>query len=471
MEDDKLLPILSQELLKILNDEEYYDVAIEVGNDPYVKVFRAHMVILHYRSPYLRRILSTNKKKNDGTLTHIKLSNISPEIFQIILRYIYGGKLSLNEYDNSDIIKVLVAANELSLQEFVTYLQFFLIKNKTSWMEKNFNFVYQTSFENNSLSELQNYCIDLISKEPDKIFKSPDFSSIPEKLLISIIQNDNPQTSEVQIWEHVLKWGFAQNPELPSEITNFSKDDFNTLKNTLQQCIPFIKFYNLTSKEFVDKVFPYREILPGELCADLLKTYLTLSNPDSKPTNKQKPHITNEIKLRAVDSKIITSQHAELISKWIDRLNIIDKLIISSYEFKLLFRASRDGHSRDKFHEICDNHTRTVTIVKVKSSSEILGGYNSTEWKSDASFGATRDSFIFSFINDRIDNHILSRVTNANKAILNNPYVGPSFDIDLRIWNFFFGNSCTKSSYEKPIRKTTSSFDVEECEIFQFVRD
>ena len=32
------------------------------------------MVILNYRSPYLRRILSTNKKKKDeGTLAHIKL--------------------------------------------------------------------------------------------------------------------------------------------------------------------------------------------------------------------------------------------------------------------------------------------------------------------------------------------------------------------------------------------------------------
>ena len=83
---DKLLFKLSQNLLEILNDEEYYDITIEVGNDPYVKIFRAHMVILSYRSPYLRRILSTNKKKNDGTLTHIKLPNVSPEIFQIILR-------------------------------------------------------------------------------------------------------------------------------------------------------------------------------------------------------------------------------------------------------------------------------------------------------------------------------------------------------------------------------------------------
>ncbi|POG73441.1 hypothetical protein GLOIN_2v1112457 [Rhizophagus irregularis DAOM 181602=DAOM 197198] len=86
MDDNRFLPKLSQNLLKILDDNEYYDITIEVGNDPYVKIFRAHMVILNYRSTYLQRILSTNKKKNDGTLVHIKLPNISPEIFQIILR-------------------------------------------------------------------------------------------------------------------------------------------------------------------------------------------------------------------------------------------------------------------------------------------------------------------------------------------------------------------------------------------------
>jgi hypothetical protein len=86
MDDNNLLPKLSQNLLEILNDEEYYDITIEVGSDPYVKVFRAHMVILYYRSPYLKRILSTNKKKNDEILSHIKLPEILPEIFQIILR-------------------------------------------------------------------------------------------------------------------------------------------------------------------------------------------------------------------------------------------------------------------------------------------------------------------------------------------------------------------------------------------------
>ena len=84
MDDNKFLPKLLQNLLEILEDDEYYDVKIEVGKDPYVKVFRAHVVILYYRSPYLRRVLST--RNNDGNLAHIKLPNILPEIFQIILR-------------------------------------------------------------------------------------------------------------------------------------------------------------------------------------------------------------------------------------------------------------------------------------------------------------------------------------------------------------------------------------------------
>ncbi len=73
MVDNKFLAKLSQNLLEILEDDEYYDITIEVGNDPYVKTFHAHMVILNYRSPYLRRILSTNKKNNDGTLAYIKI--------------------------------------------------------------------------------------------------------------------------------------------------------------------------------------------------------------------------------------------------------------------------------------------------------------------------------------------------------------------------------------------------------------
>ncbi|EXX54641.1 uncharacterized protein OCT59_001222 [Rhizophagus irregularis] len=471
MNDNTFLPKLSQNLLEILEDNEFYDVTIEVGNDPYVKIFRAHIVVLYYRSPYLRRILSTNKKQNDEILVHIKLPNISPEIFQIILRYIYGGKLSLKEYDTSDIIKIMVAAIELNLQELITHLQSFLIENKKDWIEQNFNLIYQTSYGNNSFSRLQNFCTELMSKEPEKIFNSIDFISLSENCLISLIQHDNFQMDVIKVWEHILKWGIARNPELTSDPSSYSKDDFNILKNILEQIIPFIKFYNLTSGEFLDKVYPYKKIIPKELRENLVKYFLNPNNQSVKKFNNPK----------SIDSRIITIQHAELISKWIDRLEITDK-IKNSYEFKLILRGSRDGFSPSKFHETCDNRSHTILIIKVKDSNEILGGYNPIMWTSDITWGATKDSFIFSFKNKNdIENYILSRVKVEKCAIINGYNCGPSFAAGLIIGimngddihnnNIHNRGYCRKNIiYEKPIRETVDDFALEECEIFQITK-
>ena len=82
----QFLSKLIQNYNELLEDDEYYDITIEVGEEPNVKIFRAHMNILCYRFPYLRRTLDSIKKNNDGILAHIKLPNISPEIFQIILK-------------------------------------------------------------------------------------------------------------------------------------------------------------------------------------------------------------------------------------------------------------------------------------------------------------------------------------------------------------------------------------------------
>jgi hypothetical protein len=88
MDNNKLLRKLSQDLFGILDDGEFCDIIVEVGNkDSYIEIFHAHIAILYHRSSYLRRILLTNKKENDdGTLVQIKLPNILPDIFQAILR-------------------------------------------------------------------------------------------------------------------------------------------------------------------------------------------------------------------------------------------------------------------------------------------------------------------------------------------------------------------------------------------------
>ena len=113
------------------------------------------------------------------------------------------GKLSLKGHGASDMIKVLISSNELNLKELIPYLESFLIKNKGNWIEQNFDLIYQTCFENDSFLRLQKYCIDLISKEPNKIFNSPNFNF--RKVFGTLIQNINLQMIEIQVWEHVIK--------------------------------------------------------------------------------------------------------------------------------------------------------------------------------------------------------------------------------------------------------------------------
>ncbi|EXX60981.1 uncharacterized protein OCT59_029410 [Rhizophagus irregularis] len=473
---------LSQNYIEILDDDEYYDVTIEVGEDPNVKIFRSHMIILCHRSPFLRRALASKKKDDNNNLIHIKLSNISPEIFQIILKYLYGGIFSLNEHDILNIFKILIAADELLLQELVNYLQTYFIENKIEWLEQNFELVHRTTFKSNNLPEIQQFCIDFMAKSPEKIFKSLDFTSLPEKFLISLIKRDDLQMKEIEVWEHVLKWGLAKNQTLIPDPDTWTDENFKVMENALQNCLPLIRFYSLSSKEFLHKVRPYRKLFKQQPYENLLNSYM---DPDIEPSDNN-ISLPRSIKIDGViDTTIVNLNIISIISRWIDRVDFNSKFsylreLYLPYKFVLLLRGSRDGFNPKKFHELCDNKSNTVTFIKVKGTGEILGGYNPSIWKSSGGLAQSLESFIFSFKDkDEFKDPILSRVKNMDNALYFDSYYGPSFGYsDLKLSYYGWGddvepfndNQCIQNHYEKMIRDTREKFHVEDYELFQIKR-
>ncbi|CAB4412287.1 unnamed protein product [Rhizophagus irregularis] len=466
----KFLSKLSQNYIELLADDEYYDVTIEIGEGPNVKILRAHMNILCCRSPYLRRILASNKKNKDNVLAHIKLPNILPEVFQIILKYIYGGIISLNEQDNSEIFNVLLAADELLIQELVDYLQNYLIENKSKWMEQHFELVHRTSFQSNSLLALQQFCTDFMAKSPGKIFKSLDFTSLSEKSLIQLIKRDDLQMKEIEVWEHVLKWGIAQNPTINPDPTTWSDDELKTMENTLQHCLPFIRFFSLSSKDFLQRIRPYKKLLKHQLYEDLLNSHL---DPNSKPTDDIL--LPRNLKIDGIiDSSIINNLSIiSTISRRIDKMDVSNNFahLKEPYKFQLILRGSRDGFTSKKFHELCDGIPNTVTFIKVKGTEEILGGYNPLTWESSINtWGQTKDSFIFSFKNNNAKDAIISNIENTNCAIYHGNGYGPHFGNDINIfsnggdYDYIYYRKCY---YEKEIRATESHFSIEDYEVFK----
>ncbi|RGB40690.1 hypothetical protein C1646_380747 [Rhizophagus diaphanus] len=278
---------------------------------------------------------------------------------------------------------------------------------------------------------------------------------------------------EIEIWDHVLKWGLEKNPTLLPDPTTWSDDDFKMMENTLQHCLPLIRFFSLSSEDFFQKVRPYKKLLKCQLYEELLESYL---NPNSEPNdNILLPRFRNIDGI--IDSKIVNLNIASLISRWIDKIDIKSKYsyareLYLPYKFKLLLRGSRDGFTPKKFHELCDDKLYTVTFIKVKGTEEIIGGYNPLEWKSGGEHAISKDSFIFSFKNkNNFKDLILSNVIDMNRAVYYGSNVGPAFVQDIEIFTRYGGDSieydycqCKQYSYEKKIRDTEDLFSIEDYE-------
>ena len=109
-----------------------------------------------------------------------------------------------------------------------------------------------------------------MTKSPEKVFKSQDFTSCPEKTLVSLLKRDDLQMKEIEIWEYVLKWGLEKNPKLLPDPMTWSDDDFKLIENTLQHCLPLIRFFSISSEDFFQKVHSYKKLLKRQLYEDLI---------------------------------------------------------------------------------------------------------------------------------------------------------------------------------------------------------
>lgn len=131
---------------------------------------------------------------------------------------------------------------------------------------------------------------------------------------------------------------------------------------------------------------------------------------------------------------------------------------------KLILCGTRNGFKNRIFHEICDNKPRTLTIIKVNGSSEILGWYNPLEWKSDNKYAMPQPMIVlYSLLknNYSINNHILSRVKYRNFAISNHPDRSPAFgetDLVLRGKTKRYNGICKINSYEKQLEMIVVNF-------------
>src|ERR1700722_8536299 len=103
----------------------------------------------------------------------------------------YTGVLDLRKHIGSDILDLLVASDELLIEELVTFVQKCLIDNQTEWLENNFVKVLHTVCKLESCKQLQDYCLKSIYEYPESLFNSPEFPTLEKSILLGLIERDD----------------------------------------------------------------------------------------------------------------------------------------------------------------------------------------------------------------------------------------------------------------------------------------
>ncbi|RHZ60549.1 hypothetical protein Glove_352g30 [Diversispora epigaea] len=480
----KFFDKLSRNFIELLNDKDDYNIIIMVKNE---KSFSAHSNVLKCRSPYFCKELK-NIIPNENNIKTITKPNISDKIFYIILKYIYGGIVDLENVETKFIFDLMVIADEFEIEELTKKLENHLIETQSSWLKSHFSLVYRSIFSGNNFIDLEKFCNDIVAKYPNLIFDAEDFTSLQESALVSLLKRDDLQLEEMILWEYIIKWGIAQNPILPVDLKEWNKENFTTLKTTLQQCLPLIRYFHIPGTDVLKKIKPYKKILDKQLWEDLNQYLIDPDLPVKSIILPPRTILVQELPARTTKplSAIITYEHVAEISSWIDRKSSTYSLTNTPYEFQLILRGSVNGFAPQTFWDTCHGHASTVVIIKVKGTEEILGGYNPLIWNGNVNINKyenTNDSFIFSLKNGNIQNSILSRVKIPTNAILNiskstqylnGPYFGHGLYMLSLSSNFTLDNYCASNNnsghYEKPIRTITDKFSIVDYEVFKVIK-
>ncbi|CAB4383846.1 unnamed protein product [Rhizophagus irregularis] len=460
---------LSNDYEKLFETELGYDVVIYSGEEPNAKEFHVHSNILCIRSQYFRSAFSNEwTEKIDGKFI-FKKPNISPQLFNIILRFIYCGNIELKNLQGPDVLKLLIAVDELNIGSLITHIQEYLIENRTEFLHQNPTGILETVYQHETFVDLWDFCLENICEKPTILFNSDKFINLKASLLELLLKRDDLNMNEIKIWEKLLIWCFSQqNVNVNNDPTKWSEENIIKIKEELHRFIPLIQFYNIEPADFFYKVYCYKDILPQDLIHGLLEFHIV-------PNMKQKTNLPlsrkQDLKYH-LDSILIEPDSILLLTSWIDKKDSshYDKKNVP-YDFKLLYRSSRDGIDSNSFHTNCDNKGATIWVAKIKDSTQLVGGYNPLDWSGDSGYKATVNSFLFSTTDGKnISTAKLSYVNMTSCAIYCSRAHGPSMgNLNCINDNWLYNSYDNGDRYPKI--GIPAHFIVENYEVFQVTKN
>ena len=78
-----------------------------------------------------------------------------------------------------DVLQLLIFVDELNIQPLISHIQEFLIEHQTEFLHQNPTGILETVYQHEAFTDLWNFCLEKICKEPKILFNFSRFIKTP----------------------------------------------------------------------------------------------------------------------------------------------------------------------------------------------------------------------------------------------------------------------------------------------------
>ncbi|KAK3583237.1 hypothetical protein CHS0354_015417 [Potamilus streckersoni] len=181
-------------LKEFRRDEVYCDIKLVVGS----KIFPAHRIILMACGPYFKAMLMSGMA--EISKDSITILGVEPDVFQIILDFIYTGELEVNEDTCEDL---LAAADMFSLTDVVTVCSMFLKDRLQPHNCLGINMFAEIHACTDLVRDSERY----ISSNFLKVQREEEYKNLPLDRLLHYLYSENLRIeNEFQVFIAAMDW-------------------------------------------------------------------------------------------------------------------------------------------------------------------------------------------------------------------------------------------------------------------------
>ncbi|GBB89315.1 hypothetical protein RclHR1_00160031 [Rhizophagus clarus] len=107
--------------------------------------------------------------------------------------------------------RILIAVDELNIQQLISYIQEYLNEHQTEFLHQNPTGILEAVvYQHETFTDLWNFCLKKICEDPKILFNSDRSVNLQTSLSKVLLKQDDLNMEEIKIWENLLKWCFAK---------------------------------------------------------------------------------------------------------------------------------------------------------------------------------------------------------------------------------------------------------------------